>query len=161
LHPFTHGIVRGSRAASLPISHFKEEKMPLSISKIRGITPAHAANLKRHGLGNIDKYLDATKTPAMRRELAEKLHVEERMILEHANRCDLARIDGIGRSFSNLLENGGVDTVLELSKRTPENLQVKLVETNVGRRYSHRNPNLKEVRKWVAQAKRLPKMLVY
>ena len=135
--------------------------MPLSISQIRGITPAHAGNLKKHGLGNIDKYLAATRTAVMRRELAQKLGVEEKMVLEHANRCDLARIDGVGRAFSNLLENAGVDTVLELSKRVPDNLQVKLAETNVGKRYAHRNPNLKEVKKWVAQAKRLHKALEY
>ena len=97
----------------------------------------------------------------MRREFAQKLGVEEKMVLEHANRCDLARIVGVGRAFSNLLENAGVDTVLELAKRVPENLRVKLVETNVGKRYSHRNPNLKEVKKWVAQAKRLHKALEY
>jgi predicted flap endonuclease-1-like 5' DNA nuclease len=135
--------------------------MPLSISKIRGISPAHAETLKKHGLGNIDKYLAATRTAEMRRELAQKLGVEERMVLEHANRCDLARINGVGRAFSNLLENAGVDTVLELSKRVPQNLQEKLVETNVGKRYCHRNPNLKEVKKWVAQAKRLHKALEY
>jgi predicted flap endonuclease-1-like 5' DNA nuclease len=135
--------------------------MALSISKIRGISPAHAANLKKHGLGNSDKYLAATRTAEMRRELAKKLNVEEKMILEHANRCDLARIDGVGRAFSNLLENAGVDTVLELSKRVPENLQGKLTETNAGKRYSHRTPNVKEIKGWVAQAKKLPKMLTY
>jgi predicted flap endonuclease-1-like 5' DNA nuclease len=135
--------------------------MALSISKIRGIAPAHAENLKKHGLGNSDKYLAATRTAEMRRELALKLGVEEKMILEHANRCDLARIDGVGRVFSNLLENAGVDTVLELSKRVPENLCDKLAETNVGKRFSHRNPTLKEVKGWVSQAKRLHKMLEY
>jgi predicted flap endonuclease-1-like 5' DNA nuclease len=135
--------------------------MPLSISKIKGISPAHAANLKKHGLGNSDKYLAATRTPLMRRELAQKLGVEEKMVIEHANRCDLARIDGVGRAFSNLLENAGVDTVLELSKRLPDNLTVKLTETNVGKRYCHRNPALKEVKGWVAQAKKLHKALEY
>ena len=135
--------------------------MALSISKIRGITPTHAGNLKKHGLSNIDKYLAATRTAEMRRQLAQKLGVEEKMILEHANRCDLARINGIGSSFSNLLENAGVDTVLELSKRVPDHLHEKLAETNVGKRYSHRNPTLKEVKSWVSQAKRLHKMLEY
>ena len=49
-------------------------------------------------------------------------------MLELVNRADLARIKGIGEVYSNLLENAGVDTVLELSKRVPANLHAKLVE---------------------------------
>jgi predicted flap endonuclease-1-like 5' DNA nuclease len=135
--------------------------MPLSISKVRGITPAHAKTLREHDLGNIGKYLAATKTAEKRRELASALGVSEQMVLEHANRCDLARIDGVGRVFSNLLENAGVDTVKELAVRVPDNLCAKLAETNVGKRYSQRNPTLKEVKGWVAQAKKLPKVLQY
>jgi len=135
--------------------------MALSISKIRGISPAHARTLREHGLGDINKYLAATKTAEQRRQLAQELNVSEQMILEHANRCDLARVTGIGRIFSNLLENAGVDTVKELAARVPENLYHRLVETNVGKRYAKRNPTLKEVKRWVAQAKRLPKILEY
>ena len=135
--------------------------MALSISKVRGITPAHAKTLRQHDLGNITKYLAATKTAEKRRELAKGLGVSEQMVLEHANRCDLARIVGIGRVFSNLMENAGVDTVKELAARVPQNLYEKLAETNVGKRYAQRNPTLKEVKGWVAQAKKLPKVLEY
>ena len=135
--------------------------MALSIGKIRGIAPAHAKTLRQHDLGNITKYLAATKTAEKRRELAQKLNVSEQMVLEHANRCDLARIVGIGQVFSNLMENAGVDTVKELAVRVPQNLYEKLAETNVGKRYAQRNPTLKEVKGWVAQAKKLPKVLQY
>ena len=135
--------------------------MGIPIDNIKGISTGHAKTLRKHGLGNSDKYLAATKTAQMRRELASKLCVSEQMVLEHANRCDLARIQGVGVVFSNLLENAGVDTVKELSKRVPANLYEKLAETNVGKRFSHRNPNLKEVKGWVAQAKKLPVALEY
>jgi predicted flap endonuclease-1-like 5' DNA nuclease len=135
--------------------------MALSIGKVRGISPAHAKTLRQHGLGDINKYLAATKTAEKRRALAQELNVSEQMILEHANRCDLARVKGIGEVFSNLLENAGVDTVKELATRVPQNLYEKLAETNVGKRYAQRNPTLKEVKNWVAQAKRLPKLLEY
>ncbi len=135
--------------------------MTVSISKIRGIAPAHAKTLKAHDLGTSAKYLAATKTAGKRRELANALGVSEQMVLEHANRCDLARIDGVGRVFSNLLETAGVDTVKELAVRVPQNLYEKLAETNVGKRYCQRNPTLKEVKRWVAQAKKLPKALEY
>ncbi|MBM3131382.1 MAG: DUF4332 domain-containing protein [Chloroflexi bacterium] len=135
--------------------------MALSIGQVRGISKAHAKTLRQHGLGDINKYLAATKTAEKRRALAQELNLSEQQILENANRCDLARVVGIGRVFSNLLENAGVDTVKEMAARVPPNLYEKLAETNVGKRYAQRNPTLKEVKGWVAQAKKLPKTLEY
>lgn len=135
--------------------------MALAISQVKGISKAHAKTLRQHGLGDINKYLAATKTAEKRRALAQELNVSEQQILEHANRCDLARVKGIGEVFSNLLENAGVDTVKEMAARVPQNLCEKLAEVNVGKRFAKRNPTLKEVKNWVAQAKRLPKMLEY
>jgi predicted flap endonuclease-1-like 5' DNA nuclease len=135
--------------------------MGMSIDKIKGVSTEYAKTLREHGLGTTDKFLAATRTDEMRRDLAAKLNVSEAMILEHANRCDLARLKGIGVVFSNLLENAGVDTVHELSTRDPVKFFQKLAETNVGRRFSHRNPTLKEAKRWVAQAKKLPVALKY
>ena len=135
--------------------------MGLSIDQIKGVSSTHAKTLRKHGMGSSDSYLARTKTAAMRRELAQKLGVDEKMVLEHANRCDLARVKGIGVQFSNLLENAGVDTTKELSKRLPDNLFFKLAEVNVGKRFCKRNPTRKEVKSWVAQAKRLKPALEY
>lgn len=135
--------------------------MPISINNIKGVSSTHARTLKKHGLGNSDKYLVATRTAQMRRELASKLRVEEKMVLEHANRCDLARIKGVGVAFSNLLEDAGVDTVRELANRVPQNLHEKMMERNKGKRIAHRHATMKEVESWVKQAKSLPTMLEY
>jgi predicted flap endonuclease-1-like 5' DNA nuclease len=138
-----------------------EQQEGIPIGRIKGISVKYAQTLRQHRLNSSTRYLDATRTAEMRRELAKKLGISERMVLEHANRCDLARIDGIGRVYSNLLENAGVDTIKELATRTPENLLTKLAETNIGNKYSRRNPTLKEVKSWVTQAKLMPKMLEY
>lgn len=135
--------------------------MALSIGEVRGISPAQAKKFRQRGLGDIEKFLAATKTSQQRRELAKELKMSEQMILEHANRCDLARVVGIGKVFSNLLENAGVDTVKELAARVPENLHQTLVEKNARKRYAKRNPTLKEVTDWIEQAKQLPKILEY
>lgn len=135
--------------------------MALSISEVRGISAAQAKKFRQRGLGDIEKFLEATKTPQQRRQLAQELKMSEQMILEHANRCDLARVVGIGKVFSNLLENAGVDTVKELATRVPENLHQTLVEKNARKRYAKRNPTLKEVTDWIEQAKKLPKILEY
>lgn len=135
--------------------------MPIPINNIKGVSSTHAKTLKKHGLGNSDKYLAATKTAQMRRELANKLRVDEKMVLEHANRCDLARVKGVGEAFSNLLEDAGVDTIKELANRVPENLHEKMMERNKGKRIAHRHATMKEVKSWVAQAKALPAGLEY
>ena len=44
------------------------------------------------------------------------------MILEWVNHVDLFRIKGVGEEYSDLLEEAGVDTVVELAQRKADNL---------------------------------------
>lgn len=135
--------------------------MKIGVGKIRGITAAVATQLKGRGIYYSDQLLEAARTAAGRDDLAGELGVEPRVVLELANRADLARVRGIAGVFSNLLEEAGVDTVKELAMRNPENLQAKLAEINAGARIAGRDPALGEVQKWVAQAKALPRGLEY
>ena len=87
--------------------------------------------------------------------------MSEKEVLELANRADLARVKGIGKVFSDLLENAGVDTVKELAQRKPANLHTKLAEVNTEKKFAKRAPTMAEVTDWVDQAKALPKTLKY
>ena len=62
--------------------------------------------------------LAAGGTPQGRRELSEKTGISHDLILEWVNLSDLFRIKGIGEEYSDLLEEAGVDTVVELSAGT-------------------------------------------
>ena len=93
--------------------------------------------------------------------MAEKAGVTTGIILELANRADLARVQGIGGVFSDLLEHADVDTVKELATRRPENLYAKLVEINTQQKLAGRAPTRNAVDNWVAQAKELPTVLEY
>jgi predicted flap endonuclease-1-like 5' DNA nuclease len=135
--------------------------MTVGISKIRGMQPALAKKFKGKSITNSEVLLGAAKTPKARRELAASIGETENKVLELANRADLARVVGIGEVFSNMLEIAGVDTVLELSKRKPENLHAKLAEVNAGNKYAKRDATLAEVTDWINQAKKLPRMLNY
>ncbi len=135
--------------------------MALSLGDLKGITKDLAGKLKQHGLTDSDKLLEAAKTAAGRKELAAKAGVDPKVILELANRADLARIQGIGHVFSDLLEEAGVDTVKELAKRVPANLLAKIVEVNDQKKLSGRLPTEAQVKDWVEQAKKLPKTLEY
>ena len=135
--------------------------MAISIGKLRGMSAELAAKLKEQGISNSDQLLEAARTPAGRKALAEQAGVESRVILELANRADLARVWGIAGVFSDLLEHAGVDTVKELATRNSDNLHASLVEINAEKKLAGRTPDLGIVKDWVAQAKDLPKLLEY
>lgn len=75
--------------------------------------------------------------------------------------ADLFRISGVGQEFAELLEAAGVDTVPELAQRNAENLTAKMEEVNEAKKLTRRTPSLKEVEKWIAEAKSLPRELEY
>ena len=135
--------------------------MTVAIDKLKGMPVELAAKLKMKGLNTTDKFLAEVSTPAGRRALAQSTGVDSAVILEMANRADLARIKGVGVVFSDLLEEAGVDTVKELAARNADNLYAKLAEVNRGRRLAGRLPTAKAVKNWVKQAKALPKLLEY
>ena len=131
------------------------------IEEIEGIGEKLGAKLREVGINSTDKLLDATKTRKQRKELSESTGISEKLVLKFANMADLFRINGIGEEFSELLEAAGVDTVVELATRNAENLTQKMEEVNVLKKLTRRTPALKEVEKWIAEAKTLPRMLEY
>lgn len=135
--------------------------MSVTLGELRGITDAVLNALKGQGLGDSDALLEAAKTPQNRKALAAAASVDSAVILELANRADLARIKGIGRVYSDLMEEAGVDTVKELARRSPENLHAKLIEINTTRQFTQRPPSVEQVSDFVEQAKGLPGMLEY
>lgn len=135
--------------------------MSITLGELRGITNAVINALKAQGLGDSSALLEAAKTPEGRKALASAAGINATMILELANRADLARIKGVGRVYSDLLEEAGVDTVKELARRSPENLHAKLIEINNVRQFTQRPPSMEQIADFVEQAKALPGMLEY
>jgi len=96
-----------------------------------------------------------------RKVLADLAVFDKPAFAELANRADLARVKGIGKVFSDLLENAGVDTVKELKHRKPDNLLAKMTEVNEAKKLVRALPTLKAVTDWVEQAKVLPAVMTY
>src|SRR5512135_1023540 len=119
------------------------------VDKIRGITADLAAKLKESKILNTEQLLKAGSTPDARKGLAKQLGTDQKMLLELLNRADLDRVAGIGAAYANLLEEAGVDTVKELSKRTPANLHAKLIEINTTKKITTHPPTLQQVETWV------------
>jgi predicted flap endonuclease-1-like 5' DNA nuclease len=135
--------------------------MTTAIKELRGATEAIVAKLKEKGITDNEKLLAAAAAPAQRKELALHCGCDTRVILELANRADLARIKGVSGVYSDLLEKAGVDTVKELAARRPDNLHAKITATNANEKLTDRPPTAAAVEDWITEAKALPKLLTY
>ncbi len=131
------------------------------LQDIEGIGPVYAEKLTAAGVQSIESLLKLGATPKGREELAEKAGIAKTLILEWVNHADLFRIKGVAEEYSDLLEEAGVDTVVELANRRPDNLHAKMLEVNEEKNLVRRPPSLKEVEKWVEQAKKLPRAVHY
>ncbi len=135
--------------------------MSVTLGELRGITDTVMHALKGQGLSDSDALLEAAKTPQSRTSLATAAGIDARFVLALANRADLARIKGIGRVYSDLMEEAGVGTVGELARRTPDNLHSSLIQINRKKQLTQRPPSVDQVTDFVAQAKALPATLEY
>ncbi|MRR30329.1 DUF4332 domain-containing protein [bacterium] len=132
-----------------------------ALSKIEGIGPKYQAVLKEAGVASIEALLKMGSTPKGRVKLVESTKISDKLILEWVNHADLFRIKGVGEEYSDLLEEAGVDTVVELAKRVPANLVEKLAAANAAKKLVRQLPTLKMVTDWVAQAKNLKRVIEY
>jgi len=128
---------------------------------VEGIGPIYAEKLKHAGLSTTDGLLKKGATPTGRREIAEKAGVSEHQVLEWVNRVDLFRIKGVAEEYSDLLENAGVDTVVELAQRNAANLFEKMSQVNASRKVVRKLPAQSQIEDWIAQARRLPRAVSY
>ena len=132
-----------------------------SIIDIEGIGPAYKKKLKAVGVHTTETLLEVGGTPKGRKELAEKTGIGDALILEWVNLSGHYRVKGGGSEYPDLLEEAGVDTIVELSKRVGKNLFEKMVEVNEKKKLVRKMPTEAQVTDWVAQAKKLPRKVSY
>ena len=132
-----------------------------SLIKIEGIGDKYATKLKMIGISTTETLLEKGQTPQGRQEIANKSGITKTLILEWVNLADLFRIKGVGEEYSDLLEEAGVDTVVELAQRNPSNLYKAVVEVNQKKKLVRKLPTEDQVSGWVKQAKKLPRIVKY
>jgi len=133
----------------------------MKIADIEGIGPVYARKLSKAGIRSVESLLKKGASNKGRKEIAAAAGITHTSILEWVNRADLFRIKGIGSQYSDLLEKAGVDTVVELSNRVAENLYARMVEVNKAKNLVNEMPGVKNVKKWITQAKKLPRIVTY
>ena len=132
-----------------------------SLIATEGIGEVYAQKLKEAGIRSTQALLSAGATPQGRQELAAKSGIGDALILRWVNHADLFRIKGIGEEYADLLEAAGVDTVVELAQRLPRNLCEKMAAVNQEHERVRRLPVEAQVKKWIAQAKKLRRVITY
>ncbi len=131
------------------------------IIDIEGIGPVYAAKFQEIGIRTVEALLKAGAEPKGRQDLADQTGISRELILEWVNHADLYRIKGVAEEYSDLLEEAGVDTVVELATRNPENLYKKIIETNQEKKLVRRPPSQEMVEDWITQAKDMPRAVFY
>jgi predicted flap endonuclease-1-like 5' DNA nuclease len=139
----------------------KRKSRGSKIIEIEGIGPANAEKLNLNNISTTSDLLESGATPRGRKELADKTGIPPKLILEWVNLADLFRIKGIGEEYSDLLEEAGVDTVVELSRRNAVNLHAKILEVNEAKKLVRRPPSLTSIENWIREAKDLPRIVEY
>ena len=131
----------------------------MKIADVEGIGPSYAAKLEKAGVKTTDELLARGAKPKGRDELEKATGISHGKLLEWVNHVDLYRLEGVGSEYSDLLEAAGVDSPVELAHRVPANLAAKLAEVNEAKKLVRRVPSEAVVAGWVAQAKKLPKVV--
>ena len=135
--------------------------MSYPINDIEGIGPRLTKMLKKVGITQTKHLLDRGASKKGRRELAKESGLKETQIPKWTNMADLMRIRGVGEEYSELLEAAGVDTVKELRNRNSDNLQEAMAAKNAKKKLVRQLPGPKQVKSWVAHAKKLKPMMTY
>ena len=132
-----------------------------AIIDVEGIGGVYAEKLKTVGIVTTGALLKEGATPAGRKRIEKATGIAHKLILRWTNHVDLYRIKGVQKQYAELLEAAGVDSVVELAQRDPTHLLPKMVATNEAKKLVRKLPTQKQVADWVAQAKKLPRVITY
>ncbi len=135
--------------------------MAQSLMDIEGIGPVMATRLKALGIRTTAKLLQAGGTPKGRKDLAEKLGIDERTVLRWTTLADRMRIRGVGEPLATLMHLSGVDTVKEFKHRNPDKLADLMKKVNEKKNIVRQPPSRQRLARWQAIARSLPPVIRY
>jgi hypothetical protein len=139
-----------------PTSEFRKP-----VEYIEGIGDAFGQKLRGMGIVTVLDLIVNGATRRGRKQISEQSGISQSLILTWVNHVDLFRIKGIAQQYAELLEESGVDTVVELAQRNPQNLHKRMIDLNEQQGLVRRTPHLSEVEDWVQQAKGLRRLIYY
>lgn len=131
----------------------------MRIAQIEGVGDTYASKLAELGIRTTEQLLAEGATRKDRLKISKNTGISYKLILYWVNISDLVRIPGIGEEYSDLLEESGIDTVLELRNRNAAHVHARLIETNTRKKLVRRVPSLKDVESWISHARKLDRAI--
>ncbi len=130
--------------------------MAVVVAKLHGVERGIESKLKTKGVKDSEDLLKRCKTQTDVRAFAEEIEVDFETMNRLVHRAHLARIRGVGVTYTILLEAAGVKTLSDLAVKVPDELHLQLEQINQEQKIVGRVPALAMVNGWVARAQRLP-----
>jgi hypothetical protein len=135
--------------------------MAYPITEIQRIGADAALILKSEGIRTTVSLLREAKTPKQRLKIAEKVGINDKLVLDWVTAADRMRVKGVGWEYAELLRAAGVKTANELKFRNPLRLANQMKEANIKRKLVRLLPSVKMVQRWIESAKKLPPIVRY
>ncbi len=139
-----------------PSSEFRKP-----IEYVEGIGAAYGQKLRTIEINTVSDLVVNGATRRGRKYIADQTGIAQSLILTWVNHVDLYRIKGVAEEYADLLEQSGVDTVVELAQRNPANLYKRMKDVNEQKSLVRRIPHASDVESWVLQAKDLRRLIHY
>lgn len=133
----------------------RKPRLEYEIETIEGIGPVRGTLLRNMGIKTSEDLLHGSTTKRGRHRIAREAGVSDAMLLTWIYRADLLRVRGVGRQYSGLLESAGVNTVTNLSTRSPKLLHQTLKIVNREKNLVRRVPPVRTIQMWVNDARNL------
>ncbi|MEB3298661.1 MAG: DUF4332 domain-containing protein [Candidatus Sericytochromatia bacterium] len=131
--------------------------------EILGIGPVYSTALGKAGIKNVMQLLEQGHTRTGRDRIARATGISTKRLLTWVNHADLMRMTRTGPVYARLLEEAGVDTVTELSRRDAHNLRQALERAHIkgGYALADRVPSVATLSLWISRARNLGRYVEY
>jgi predicted flap endonuclease-1-like 5' DNA nuclease len=133
----------------------------VKIVDVEGIGPRFAEKLHGANIQTTEDLLTAGRTPGDRERLSAASGISTGMLMEWINHADLMRLKGVGSEYADLLEDAGVDSVVELARRNAKNLAAAMADFNTAKERVRVVPSEAVVAEWIAEAKTMGRTIEY
>lgn len=125
------------------------------ISSIEGIGPVLTEKLEGVGILSVEALLEKCATPAGRADLATATEIQPKRLMSFVSRADFFRIKGVGRQFSELLQNVDIHAVQQLAAADATALNAAMTTVNESKNLTKVVPSVKQIQGFIDLAKEL------
>lgn len=138
-----------------------KKQNPFKLRDFRGVDPEYIDRLHQVGIKYAAQMVSAGKTAADRASLAQRTGIPQEVVLELVKLSDLARLPGVKGIRARLYYDAGVDSVEKMARCEPEALLTLTAEFVERTGFEGVVPLPKEVSSTIANAKKLPALVVW